>query len=303
MTFCLVLTGTAAGILLFLVLLQRREIRSVSRQLREIAKQDTNLLVHSNGSGRASAELINEINVLLREVQRSKVNYQQKGHALEQVMTNVSHDLRTPLTSAMGYVNLLRHSNLGADEQARELAIIEKRLLRLAELIDSFFEFSQVISCGKAPERSEVNLIAVLEEAVSHYYDDYCGRNREILFCYDRSRLFLRSNAGMLLRIFDNLIGNALKHGEGSLTISIEAEEDVRIRFANRLQDPSVDLERIFDEFYTTDISRTKGNTGLGLAIVKQFTELLGGSVSAQQADGLLLLTLAFPAAPTPFAT
>lgn len=300
MTLCLLLTGTAVGILLFLVLLQRREIRGIARQLKEIAAQDTNLLVHSNGSGRASAELIDEINALLREVRRSEASYRQKGHALEQMMTNVSHDLRTPLTSAMGYVNLLRRSDLTADEQARELAIIEKRLLRLAELIDSFFAFSQVISCGKAPDRSEVNVIAILEEAISHYYDDYCSQGREILFQSGRNRLSLLSNAGMLLRIFDNLIGNALKHGEGSLTISVEASEDVRIRFANQLRDSAVDLDRIFDEFYTTDISRTKGNTGLGLAIVKQFTELLGGSVSAQDKDGLFLLTLAFPAAPTP---
>lgn len=301
MTLCLLLTGTAVGILLFLVLLQRHEIQGIARQLKEIAAQDTNLLVHSNGSGRPSAELIDEINVLLREVQRSKVSFQQKRHALEQMMTNISHDLRTPLTSAMGYVHILRHSDLAGDERDREFAIVEKRLNRLAELIDSFFAFSQVISCGKEPDRSEVNVIAVLEEAISHYYDDYCSQGREILFQYGHSRQFLRSNAGMLLRIFDNLIGNALKHGDGSLTISVEASEDVRIRFANRLRDSAVDLDRIFDEFYTTDISRTKGNTGLGLAIVKQFTELLGGSVSAQgTGGGLFLLTLAFPAAPTP---
>lgn len=295
MTLGLILTGMASGILLFLLFLQRQEIRDISRQLKEIKAQDTNVLVHSNGSGRTSAELINEINLLLREMQRSRVTYQQRNHALEQMMTNISHDLRTPLTSALGYIHLLRDSALTEEEKERELAIVERRLIRLEELIDSFFEFSQTISSEKAPEKSDINIIAVLEESIAHYYDDYLSRNREILFQCSQHRLTVHSNKKMLLRIFDNLIGNALKHGVGNLTVSVDAAEDVQIMFANRLYDPDLETDRIFDEFYTTDISRTKGNTGLGLAIVKQFTELLGGSVSVQNTDGLFLLTVRIP--------
>lgn len=295
MTLGLILMGIASVILLFLVFLQRQEIRDISRQLKEIKAQDTNVLVHSNGSGRTSAELINEINLLLREMQRSRVTYQQRNHALEQMMTNISHDLRTPLTSALGYIHLLRDSALTEEEKERELAIVERRLIRLEELIDSFFEFSQTISSEKAPEKSEVNIIAVLEESIAHYYDDYLSRNREILFNCSQHRLIIHSNQKMLLRIFDNLIGNALKHGDGNLTVSVDAAEDVQIMFANRLYDPGLETDRLFDEFYTTDISRTKGNTGLGLAIVKQFTELLGGSASVQNTDGLFLLTVRIP--------
>lgn len=295
MTLGLIFMGIASVILLFLVFLQRQEIRDISRQLKEIKAQDTNVLVHSNGSGRTSAELINEINLLLREMQRSRVTYQQKNHALEQMMTNISHDLRTPLTSALGYIHLLRDSALTEEEKERELAIVERRLIRLEELIDSFFEFSQTISSEKAPEKSDINIIAVLEESIAHYYDDYLSRNREILFNCSQHRLIIHSNQKMLLRIFDNLIGNALKHGDGNLTVSVDAAEDVQIMFVNRLYDPDLETDRIFDEFYTTDISRTKGNTGLGLAIVKQFTELLGGGVSVQNTDGLFLLTVRIP--------
>lgn len=288
----LVLLSIAAVILLFLVLLQRHEIKSISRQLREVRKQDTNALIHTNGSGKTYAELINEINATLKEVQHSRMIYQQKNHALEQMMTNISHDLRTPLTSAMGYIHIIQSSDISEDEKNRELAIVEKRLLRLEELINSFFEFSQIISNGKEPEKLEVNLVAVLEESISHYYDDYCAQNREIIFRCDRHRVIVCSNRTMLLRIFDNLIGNALKHGTGSLTVSVDATEDIRILFANQLSDANIDTDRIFDEFYTTDISRTKGNTGLGLAIVKQFTEMLGGTVTAEHTDSVFQLTI-----------
>ena len=105
----------------------------------------------------------------------------------------------------------------------------------------------------------------------------------------------------MLLRIFDNLISNALKHGTGNLTVSVDlaenvqADKTVQITFENELHDSDMDIKHIFDEFYTTDISRTKGNTGLGLAIVKQFTEILNGSISARNTDGLFAMTVFLP--------
>ena len=295
MLLAVILLAIVGAILLFLVLLQRHEIKSISRQLKEIKAQDTNELIHSDGSGKTYAELINEINALLREMQRSRIFYQQKNHALEQMMTNISHDLRTPLTSAMGYIHMIQNSDLTEEEKNRELAIVEKRLIRLEELINSFFEFSKIISNGKAPEKSEVNLIAVLEESIAHYYDDYCAQNREIIFKYSQHKLMIHSNQNMLLRIFDNLISNALKHGTNSLTVSVDTENDIQITFVNQVHDSEIDTDRIFDEFYTTDISRTKGNTGLGLAIVKQFTEMLGGIVSARNADDSFLLTIMFP--------
>lgn len=293
MLFILVILGITSAILLFLLLLQRQEIRSISRQLKEIKEQDSNLLVHSAGSN--STELINEINALLQELQRSRIHYQQKNHALEQMMTNISHDLRTPLTSAMGYIHIIQNSDLTEEEKERELAIIEKRLSRLEELINSFFEFSQIISNENAPEKTDINIVAVLEESIAHYYDDYCSKGREIILNCTQHKLMIYSNKNMLLRIFDNLISNALKHGVGNLIVSIDLAENIQVQFENEPQDSDIDINHIFDEFYTTDISRTKGNTGLGLAIVKQFTEILNGSVSAKNQEGVFVMTVQLP--------
>lgn len=210
------------------------------------------------------------------------------------MMTNISHDLRTPLTSAMGYINLLQNSQLSEAEKSREIDIIAKRLVCLEELINSFFELSQVLSSGKSPEKTDVNLVSVLEESIVHYYDDYCGQNKQIIFNCEYHKLELFSNRGMLLRIFDNLIGNALKHGDGDLTVTVEKGDGVILKFRNRIVFSEISMEHIFDEFYTTDISRTKGNTGLGLAIAKQFTEMLGGSIEAVQIGEDFLITVKF---------
>lgn len=280
MTVVVIVLSIAAAVLLLLCILQKREMRHIEKQLAEIKDEDTNILIHS-GNGTADA-LINRINTLLKELREMRAVYTQKSHALEQMMTNISHDLRTPLTSAMGYINMIQHTDLPEEEKSRELAIVEKRLIRLEELIGSFFEFSQIISSGKQPEKTELNLVSVLEESIVHYYDDYCDRGRQIIFHCDTHRLLLSSNQNMLLRIFDNLISNALKHGDGDLTVTMQHTEGIRITFENVLSTPNLDTTHIFDEFYTTDISRTKGNTGLGLAIAKQFTEMLGGSISAE---------------------
>ncbi|MBR1739469.1 MAG: HAMP domain-containing histidine kinase [Ruminococcus sp.] len=277
----IIILGAALAVMLTLFLLQRKEIKNITRQLNELRGKDTNTLISSeNGT---ADRLITEINLLLKEKREARISYIQKNHAIDQMMTNIAHDIRTPLTSAMGYLDILSREN--DPEGQRELGIINKRLVRLKELIDSFFEFSSVISGTKEPELSSVDLTAALEEAVAHYFDDYDARGRIItLDC--RPRVSVISNRLMLLRVFDNLISNALKHGEGDLSISVSCGEKTEIAFRNPTSEQIDDPERLFDEFYTTDISRTKGNTGLGLAIAKQFTELLGGSISAEVREG-----------------
>lgn len=293
MTAVIIILSIALTVVLAFCVLQRMEINSIAGQLNELKRRNTNSVIRSE-NGTAN-RLITEINALLKEMREMKISYHQKNHALEQMMTNISHDLRTPLTSAMGYIDLIQHSALSEEEKSRELAIIEKRLMLLEELINSFFELSQIVSRGKEPEKTELNLVSVLEEAIVHYYDDYCDQGRTIVFQCSERKLMLLSNQSMLLRIFDNLIGNALKHGRGDLTIAVNTDGQLRITFTNELRSGDIDLEHIFDEFYTTDISRTKGNTGLGLAIARQFTELLGGEIRASRNGDLFILTVGFP--------
>lgn len=270
----------------------RREINNITLQLKEVKDINTNLLIHSK-TGTAD-QLINEINSLLRKIRDTQADYSRKNHELEQMMTNISHDLRTPLTSAMGYIDLIQNASLSETEKSRELDIVGQRLIRLEELINSFFEFSQIVSSGAPPKKTELNIISVLEESIVHYYDDYSNQNRKINFDCAKSKLLINSNKNMLLRIFDNLIDNALKHGSGDLKISVSDYEGTAIKFSNELADTDIEVMRVFDEFYTTDISRTKGNTGLGLAIAKQFTEALGGTISAEKKDNAFEILVVF---------
>ena len=162
----------------------RREINNITLQLNEVKDINTNLLIHSK-TGTAD-QLINEINSLLRKIRDIRADYSRKSHELEQMMTNISHDLRTPLTSAMGYINLIQNADLSETEKSRELDIVGQRLVRLEELINSFFELSQIVSSGKEPEKTEINLISLLEESIVHYYDDYCNH---AFMCLDNGHI------------------------------------------------------------------------------------------------------------------
>lgn len=285
MTILLVMFGLVIVVLLFLLLLQKREVKSILEQLEKISKQDSNEMIHAE-NGSLSNELINEVNSLLKEMRHSKVQYQQRKHQLDLMITNISHDLRTPLTSAMGYVDIVLGSDTLQEEQERQIRIVEQRLLQLEDLLSSFFEFSKLISGGHKPEIQAINLVEVLQESMVHYYDDFCAQEREIIFICAQRELIIHSNRNMLMRIFDNLIGNAYKHGEGDLTVRLMPSDGICICFENKLYQAAdavdIDTSRIFEEFYTTDISRTKGHTGLGLAIAKQFVQMLGGEIAAK---------------------
>ena len=268
-------------------------IKRLARRISEIRDMDTNTLLHADAEGMRG--LVNEINEVLRQLRAQRMEYVRKKHTLDQMLTNISHDLRTPLTSAMGYIGLIDRAGLD-EETLAQTEIISQRLERLEELINSFFEFSKMISQDKEPEKIPVDIVGTVEGAVAHYYDDYSAQGREIAFVHRDRRIMLPSNRSMLMRIFDNLISNALKHGEGTLTITAFSDtENVTLEFENGLHDEEIDPERVFDEFYTTDISRRGGSTGLGLAIAKQFVSMLGGNISAECFDGRFLIRIELP--------
>ena len=150
------------------------------------------------------------------------------------------------------------------------MKIIENRLLRLEELINSFFEFSMITTDNKKIDMKQINLVAAVEECISQYYDDFTKEKRRIIFENEIKKYIILSNVEILKRIIDNLINNSLKHSNSDLIIKLSEKNDIRLSFENDIVDTSIDIDHIFDEFYTSDISRTKGNTGLGLAIAKE---------------------------------
>lgn len=294
MEIAVLFLSIAVIILLCYIFFMKRELGRVEKNIRLIKNSNSNHLVHSEITIKELDRLIGEINLVISETKEAEIDYKNKSEQLKKMITNISHDLRTPLTSALGYIDIMLTSHEMNDEQRKDLEIVKERLERLEELINSFFEFSKVESSNAAVEMDKLNLIGVLEESIAHYFDDFSRDNREIIFDAPAQRQMIISNRELLLRIFDNIIGNAYKHSTGSLEITVKKEENLKIVFTNKLICSNLDMNHIFDEFYTYDISRQKGNTGLGLAIVKQFVMRLNGNVYAKREKDDLSIVVEF---------
>lgn len=294
-TIIVVLVILIAFILCY-VFLEKAEIKRLKKELDFIMSNDTNRILHTEFNSKELKEFVSAVNMYLSEIQKRKTEIEHKNNNLMVMMRNISHDLRTPLTSAAGYTDLILNSDLTEDEKICEMKIVEARLKRLTELVDSFFEFSKILTTNKKIELETVNLIGILEECIGNFYEDYKKENREVDFITSNNKISISTNRTMLSRIFENLISNALKYGSGNLTIEVISEnaDVIRISFTNRIIDKDLDTGRIFDDFYTTDISRTKGSTGLGLAIAKEFTEQLNGNIEAHIEDDKLVIDTTF---------
>lgn len=292
MEFIIIILIIVIIILLTYLFLYHNEVKHISKEIDNIKDLDSNTLIHSKYNLKNINNLIYKINNLLTESKNIKIDYGNKNKSLMKMMTNISHDLRTPLTSALGYIDIILKSDLSEEEKKKDLITIEKRLRRLEELISSFFEFSKIISTNKRPALEKINLTSVLEESVIVFYDDYKKNNRKILLDCNQRKIIINSNKMLLTRIFENLIGNAYKHSNSDLNIKVEIENKVKIIFSNELLDNDVDIDRIFDEFYTVDISRTKEGTGLGLAIAKEFTKQLNGNIYAEKHNNQLKIII-----------
>lgn len=278
------------------IFIEKAELKRLKKELDFIMSNDTNRILHTEFNSKELKEFVSAVNMYLSEIQKRKTEIEHKNNNLMVMMRNISHDLRTPLTSAAGYTDLILNSDLTEDEKISEMKIVEARLKRLTELVDSFFEFSKILTTNKEIELETVNLIGILEECIGNFYEDYKKENREVDFITSNNKISISTNRTMLSRIFENLISNALKYGSGNLTIEVISEnaDVIRISFTNRIIDKDLDPGRIFDDFYTTDISRTKGSTGLGLAIAKEFTEQLNGNIEAHIEDDKLVIDTTF---------
>ena len=285
-------------IILFLVcylFFMKMELRRIKKELDLVLSRKTNGLVHTEFTSKEIHDLVECINTHLTEIKSKESKLERKNANFVKMIRNISHDLRTPLTSSLGYVSLMLESDVTEQEKIKNLKIVEERLKRLSELIDSFFEFSKILSNNQIIELDEINLVAVVEKAISNHYEDFSIYNRMIDFKTNKRKIKIKSNEVMLIRVFDNLIRNAYKHSNGNLDIEINQTPDkVKIKFINDLLYNDLDVDRIFDEFYTVDISRTKGNTGLGLAIAKEFVEQLKGKINADKKNNKLRITIIF---------
>lgn len=264
-----------------------RNLRAGAEQLKRRREEKSAVPLHLAAPHRSSEELLSQVNGLLRDGEDERSDFRRREQALRRQIANVSHDLRTPLTSILGYLQLLENQSVTEEQRKEYLEIIEGRARVLQSLITSFYDLSR-LEAGEYPlERERVDLREVIGALLAAFYDELESRfSVSVDLPEDLPPVWGDKTA--MTRVYSNLIRNALEHGSGTLSISAAREgETVVTRFTNGGAELTAeDVPHVFDRFYTSDKTRSGHNTGLGLAIVKTLTEQMLGTVGAELTAG-----------------
>lgn len=283
-------------ILLFIIFVLSAKIYFLRRSAQEITEEfkdrltaDTNTLIDLSSQDPYMRKLASEINIQLRLLRRERHRYQQGDLELKEAVTNISHDLRTPLTAINGYLDLLEREDK-SENVRRYLSQIQNRTEVLKNLTEELFRYSVVTSSQELkPER--IDIVRVLEQNLLSFYAVMQEKDIQPQIKLPQEPVHRELDINAVNRIFSNIISNALKYTDGDLSVMMT--KDCCITFTNTAKNlNAVTVGRLFDRFYTVEISRN--STGLGLSIARILTERMGGSISAQYRDNKLHITIQF---------
>ena len=298
MSWVIAAVAAAAAVLaVTLLVLLKKNLRAARRTLAEVNREGGNRRLRLASPDREAEALFAQINELLESMARSDVAHERREKELRQEIANISHDLRTPLTSILGYLQLLRAGACTPEEREEYLAVIEGRARALQLLVTGFYDLSRLEAGGYTFECRDVRLDQVLEEQVAAFYYDLTEKKMVPELDVEKSLPPIYADPYAVGRIYTNLMQNALKHGEGVLRITARREGgEVVTRLSNRA--PGLlpqDVGHLFDRFFTADRMRTGHDTGLGLAIVRKLAGQMGAKTEAALTGADLTITVRWP--------
>ncbi len=280
------LLGAVCVFLAVKVYLMRKSCREITEKLDMIMSEDTNNLISSHSGDKEMKRLVSELNKKLKQIRKEQLRYLNGDRELRDAITNISHDLRTPLTAIMGYLEVMKDTPK-SEKLEQYLEIIKGRTLAMKTLTEELFTYSVVLSTGTAePHETVVN--KVLEDSIMNYYGALSEKGISAEADITETKIVRMLDENSLARVFSNLLNNALKYSNGDLKIALK--EPCVITFSNTAELTQTQVEKLFDRFYTVETA--SGSTGLGLSIARTLVEQMGGSISASLSGSILMITI-----------
>ena len=277
------------AILAIKICMMQKSMDEICSCLSEHLSSDTNQLITVSSSDKHVRHLASEIARQLTELRRQRRKYISGDRELKEAVTNISHDLRTPLTAICGYLELLEAEEM-TDNTRRYVEQISNRTEALKALTEELFRYS-VVSSVSALSYEKVNVGRVLEDTLISFYGAFEQKNITPNISLPDGVIIRSLDKSALSRIFGNIISNAVKYSDGDFAVTMSDAGE--ITFSNTASElSSVDVGKLFDRFYTVDSARK--STGLGLSIAKLLTERMGGCISADYKDNTLSIMLSF---------
>ena len=288
------LCGLFALIILLLILklyLMRKYADEICEAVTDRLAAESNVLIDISSRDSRMRRLADALNLQLRRLRSERNRYQQGDTELKESVTNISHDLRTPLTAICGYLDLLSQEAL--PEQARRyLGFIENRTTAMKQLTAELFRYS-IVRSTETEQPEQLTLNRVLEESLASYYAAMCQKQITPVISIPEQPVRRCLDPTALTRIFENILSNVLKYSDGDLSVIMDS--DGKISFSNKAASLTPVLTgQLFNRFYTVETGRN--STGLGLSIAKLLTERMGGQITAKYQDETLSIQVWFPA-------
>lgn len=270
------------------VFLLKKTIREIEKSFTYILESDTNNIVTISSLDKDIKNLTINLNKNLIELRKQKLQYKNGNQELKKIITNISHDLRTPLTVINGYIDLLQKENKNV-EQERYIETIKEKIYELKELTEQLFEFSKTVDVNLELKKEQCCINDILVESLANYYNQFKEKNIIPKITISNKKINKCLNRSAIIRIFENILSNVLKYSNGNFEVILN-DEGI-ITFSNKAKAlDGITVQKIFDRYFT--VENAKESTGIGLAIAKQLTELNGGKITAEYVNGYLIIKL-----------
>lgn len=291
MVYAIIIGSGLLFILLFRSIYVQKEMKKITNEIQRIRKSKTNERVQITLGYQTTERLAAEINALIEEKQEVRGEAIRSEQELTEMITSMSHDLRTPLTAIIGYVQLLDQPNITAEERAQYTSIVHGRANQLQAFIQSFFALSAIQSGEEFLEVENIDLGEIVQSSVLPYYDMFQENNKKVVFHLPSDKCPIIGDGTACKRIIENIVLNALQHAKEDIEVIVESNnEEALFIVRNTVQsDISLDERRLFDRLYTGDTTR-KFHRGLGLPIVDRLMKQMDGHVEAQVENGIFTI-------------
>lgn len=285
-----IMAAVIAGLLVKIYTLQKAA-EEIEEAFTDRLITDTNTLIDISCRDKSMRKLANTINIQLRELRMLKHRFLQGDLELKNAVTNISHDLRTPLTAVCGYLDLLEQEEL-SEAAKRYVTVIRNRADMLTQLTEELFRYSIIVSGETAAAKEPVAVNSVLEESIAAFYNALHERGIFPNIQMPEEKVIRILDPSGLSRVFSNLISNALKYSDGDLDITLhKTGEIIFTNTASGLNE--IQVGKLFDRFYTVEAARK--STGLGLGIAKTLIEQMNGTIAATYENKQLSISVFFP--------
>ena len=258
----------------------RKSAREIAEGFRDRLAADTNTLIDISSNDRYMRQIAAEINLQLRLLRKEHNRYQQGDLELKESVTNISHDLRTPLTAICGYLDLLEGEEKSENAE-RYIEVIRNRTDALIQLTEELLQYS-VVTASQELSYARMDLVRALEESLLSFYAVMQERNIQPEIKLPSEPVYRELDESAVSRIFSNIISNALKYSDGDFLL--EMDDTGKIAFTNTAKNLNcVDVEKLFNRYYTVEAAGK--STGLGLSIARTLIERMNGSISAEYSE------------------